>query len=225
MEKMLILDVETTNSLDDALIYDLGFAVIDQTGKIFEGGSYVVADIFLNDELMKEAYFADKIPQYKEDLRNGKRIMRRWKTLKFIMRDIIKQYEITKILAYNVRFDWNAILTTERYLTKSKYRYFLPFGCYPLDILKMARKKYKDDEKYLSFCKENGYMITENRARFTAEVMYKFLTGDNNFTESHTGFEDVQIEKEIFINCLDFFEVAPLWLPLIEGDQGARANS
>lgn len=214
MEKFLILDVETTNSLDDALIYDLGFAVIDKTGKIYENGSYVIADIFLNDELMKEAYFAEKIPQYKEDLRNGKRIMRRWKTLKFIIRDIVKQYNITKVLAYNVRFDWNAILTTERYLTKSRFRYFLPFGCYPVDILKMARKKYKNNENYLSFCKKNDYMISENRPRFTAEVMYRFLSKDEDFIESHTGFEDVLIEKDIFVNCIEFFDNAFLWLPL-----------
>ena len=29
MEKILIIDTETTNSLDDALVYDLGYIVAD----------------------------------------------------------------------------------------------------------------------------------------------------------------------------------------------------
>ena len=29
MEKIIIIDTETTNSLDDALVYDIGFIVAD----------------------------------------------------------------------------------------------------------------------------------------------------------------------------------------------------
>ena len=45
---VLILDTETTNSLDDPLAYDIGFGVIDtETGEAVETHSYVVAGIFL----------------------------------------------------------------------------------------------------------------------------------------------------------------------------------
>jgi hypothetical protein len=36
----------------------------------------------------------------------------------------------------------------------------------------------------------------------TAEILYRYITGDDNFTESHTGLEDVLIEKEIFKKCM-----------------------
>ena len=62
--KSLVVDVESTNSLDDPFTYDIGFAVVDDEGNVYEKYSYVVADIFLDKELMKSAYFAEKIPQY-----------------------------------------------------------------------------------------------------------------------------------------------------------------
>ena len=35
----------------------------------------------------------------------------------------------------------------------------------------------------------------------TAEVLYRFLSGDNEFSEEHKGLDDVLIEKEILIEC------------------------
>ena len=36
----------------------------------------------------------------------------------------------------------------------------------------------------------------------TAEVLYRYIKGNKDFIESHTGLEDVMIEKEIFVECL-----------------------
>ena len=70
MEKRyIVLDTETTNSLDDPIAYDIGFAVIDEYGTVYETHSYVIADVFLDKDLMASAYFADKIPQYWEDIK------------------------------------------------------------------------------------------------------------------------------------------------------------
>jgi DNA polymerase III epsilon subunit-like protein len=202
MEKFLIIDTETTNSLDDPLCYDIGFAVIDKNAKVYEAHSYVVADIFLDKELMKSAYFADKIPQYWEDIKEGKRLLRRLTTIRFILVDICKQYGIKKVFAHNARFDARSLNLTQRFLTSSKYRYFLPWGVEWWDTLKMARKLLKKNDEYGSFCYENGYMTSRNQRRYTAEILYRYLTGNNNFVESHTGLEDVLIEKEILRFCL-----------------------
>ena len=43
-KKYLILDVETANSMDDPLVYDIGFAIADNTGKIYEAYSFVISD-------------------------------------------------------------------------------------------------------------------------------------------------------------------------------------
>ena len=69
------------------------------------------------------------------------------------------------------------------------------------DTLKMARQVIGKMPTYKYFCEENGYLTKNGRLRFTAEILYRFITRDNDFVESHTGLEDVLIEKEIMAYC------------------------
>ena len=41
----LMLDTETANTLDDPLVYDIGLAVVDKTGKVNGHGCYIKRDI------------------------------------------------------------------------------------------------------------------------------------------------------------------------------------
>lgn len=200
-EKVIVLDTETTNSIDDPIAYDIGFAVIDINGEVYETHSYVVADVFLDRELMASAFFADKIPQYWEDIKNGNRKLRKLKTIKYILADVCKQYGIKKICAYNCRFDVRSLNLTQRFLTNSKYRYFYPYEIQFMDILKLARGILKNDDKYGEFCYNNDYMTKNNQRRYTAEIVYRYLF-DENFIESHTGCEDCEIEGKIMIELL-----------------------
>lgn len=200
--KFLVLDTETTNSIDDPFCYDVGFAVVDGAGNVYEKHSYVVADVFLDKELMASAYFADKIPQYWEDIKSGKRILRRYKTIRFILRDVINQYGIKYVVAHNASFDYRSTNYTQRLLTSSKYRYFLPYGLEIWDTLKMAREVLGQDDTYRKFCVDHEYLTKNNQNRYTAEIIYRFLTGDLDFVEEHTGLEDVLIEKDILSYCL-----------------------
>lgn len=200
-EKFLVIDTETTNSIDDPICYDVGFAVIDRKGNVYESHSYVVADIFLDKELMESAYFSDKIPQYWEEIKNGKRKLRKLKTIRSIVADVCAQYNIKIAIAHNARFDYRSLNLTQRFLTNSKYRYFLPYGIEFWDTLKMARKVFNGEE-YDTFCYENGFITKNNRKQYTAEVLYRFLTNNLDFVEEHTGLEDVMIEKEIFAYCM-----------------------
>ena len=203
--KFLVIDTETTNSIDDPFCYDVGFAVVDATGKVYETHSYMVADIFLDDSLMESAYFKDKIPQYWADIQNGKRTLRRFKTIKAILRDVVEQYGIKYIVAHNASFDYRSLNYTQRLLTSSKYRYFFPWECEIWCTLKMARQVLGKDENYKQFCVDNGYTYGKEekpQLRFTAEIIHRFLTGDLEFVEEHTGLEDVLIEKDILAYCL-----------------------
>ena len=202
-EKIIVIDTETANTIDDPFCYDVGFAVIDRTGKVYETHSYVIADIFLDEkEMMEEAYFADKIPQYWEDIKNGKRQLRRFQTVKRIFRDVCDQYNIKTVAAHNARFDYRSTNVTQRFLTSSKYRYFFPYGVEIWDTLKMAKEIFSKDDEYGVFCLENGYMTKRGQRRYTAEILYRYLTRNKDFVESHTGLEDVMIEKEIFVECI-----------------------
>lgn len=201
MKKFIVLDTETTNSLDDPLTYDIGFAVIDEKGKVYENYSFVIAEIFLDKELMKSAYFADKIPQYWQDIKDGKRKLVKLLTVKKILTKVMKDNHINIVIAHNARFDYRSLATTQRFLTSSKYRYFLPYGTEIYCTLKMARQALKNNIEYDNFCWNNQYITKKGCKRYTAEIIYRFLTGNNDFIESHTGLEDVLIEKEIFSFC------------------------
>jgi DNA polymerase III epsilon subunit-like protein len=91
-----------------------------------------------------------------------------------------------------------------RYQTKSRCRWFIPWGTEIIDTLKLARNTFGKDPKYVTWCEENGYMTNHStpRPRLTAEILYRYITGDNSYMESHTGLEDVTIEKEIFKECM-----------------------
>lgn len=182
--------------------YDIGWAVVDKRGKVYKTASYVVADIFLDERnLMKSAYYADKIPNYWKDIREGKRKLATWNTIRKQFINDIKEYNIKQVFAHNMRFDHGTLNNTERWLSKSKYRYFFPYDIEICDTLKMARDVIGKMPSYKRFCKENELMTKNNQCRFTAEALFRFISRDADFAESHTALEDVLIEKEILRYC------------------------
>lgn len=208
MEKYIVIDTETTNSIDDPICYDVGWAVVDENGEIYDSFSFVVADVFLDSEIMDSAYYKDKIPQYWNEIKNGKRKLAKFKTILKIFKESVRKHGVKQVFAHNARFDYRSLNLTQRYLTNSKYRFFFPFGIEICDTLKMARQALKFNTDYDNFCWDNNYLTARGCKRFTAEILFRFLSGNNGFEESHTGLEDVLIEKEILKFCLNCgFEV------------------
>lgn len=199
----LTIDTETTNDFDDPIVYDIGCAIHDKNGKVYETRSFVIYDTFFGmADLMKTAYYAEKIPQYLEDIKNGTRKVVQYKTARHEIYTLCKKYNVKAVIAHNMAFDYNALHTTQRYLTKSKYRWFFPFGTELWDSLKMAQSTICKQKNYIRFCKENNYLTKFGRPQATAEVLYRYITNNTDFIEEHTGLADVMIEKEITAKCL-----------------------
>jgi hypothetical protein len=207
----ICLDTETANTIDNdgvldmtnVLFYDLGFQVVDSHGRTYgKKFSFVNSDIFLHEkELMQSAYYAKKIPQYWKDIWAGKRKVATTAEIRKVLCEIVKEYDCKFVCAHNAMFDSRALNNTQRWVTKSKFRYFLPYGLEWWDTLKMARSVMGKMPTYRKFCEENGYLTKRGQLRFTAEICYRFITKDNTFEESHTGLEDVEIETEILRYC------------------------
>lgn len=209
--KYLIIDTETTNTLVDednkldissGLVYDVGLAIINEKGEIFEEHSLINADVFFNREIMATAYYADKIPTYWEQIKNGSRKISNTYKINRLIKELIKTYEVEAVIAHNAHFDITVLNTTLRYITKSKYRYFFPYGTEIYDTLKMARQTLGKADTYKKYCAENNYLTKKGQPKLTAEIIYRFLKNEPAFEESHTGLEDVKIEKEIFAYCM-----------------------
>ena len=206
------LDTETCNGimvgekldLTQSLVYDIGWAVTDKKGRIYETRSFVVREIFCGmKDVMTSAYYANKIPQYWEDIQAGRRIMANFLTIRRQLLEDIKNYGVKSIFAHNASFDVRALNNTIRYLTKSKFRWFFPWNVTIWDTLKMARQTIGKQKSYQTYCAKNNYLTKHKkpRVRLTAEILYRYLTGDENFAESHTGLEDVLIETKIMAHC------------------------
>ena len=199
----LTIDTETANGLEDPIVYDIGGCIHDKKGNIYETFSFIIYETFYGmKDLMKSAYYAYKIPQYEAQIKSGERKVVRFNTAKQKIKELCDEYEVKAIIAHNARFDYRSTTRTQRYLTKSKYRYFLPYGIPIWDSLKMAKDTICKQPTYQKWCAKNNFLTKNGKPRATAEILYKYISGDIDFKEDHTGLEDVLIEIAITCKCI-----------------------
>jgi hypothetical protein len=201
-ELYLVIDTETCNSIEQPLPYDIGYAICDRYGNIFLKRSFVVAEMFIDrQDLMQSAYFAEKIPQYWEDIKQGKREVRTlWQIRKTLHKDM-KDFKVKKVGAYNMGFDKRALNNITRYATKSWCRWFFPFGTEYFCIWNMACQVILNSSSYVKYALKYGLVSEKDNLLTSAECCYRFLKKNIDFLESHTGLEDVEIEIEIMAKC------------------------
>jgi hypothetical protein len=199
----LVCDIETANHAEDALAYDVGLAIIDRNGTVYEKHSFICKEIFFDEaDLMRSAYYANKIPEYYKGISDGSRKVA---TLYEIRAKVFEMYEFwhfKAIMAYNAYFDNSGLNRTQRYITKSKYRWFFPYGVPVHCIWHMACQTICSMKKYHKFCTDNGFVSKSGNIQTSAEVVYRFLTDNPDFEEEHKGLEDVLIEAYIFSECI-----------------------
>lgn len=200
---VMVIDTETANSVEQPMPYDFGWAIVNtETGEIVEKFSYVCAEIFLDRELMEQAYFAEKIPMYWDDIQTGKRQLKKLLNIRKEILNCLKTYNIKQVCAYNMGFDKRASHNDIRYITSSKLRWFFPYGIEFVCIWHMACTSFLNTSDYVNYATIHGFVSEAGNIQTSAECAYRFLTDDADFAESHTGLEDVLIEVAILLNCL-----------------------
>lgn len=199
----IVGDIETANFAEDALAYDVGLAIIDRKGNVYDRKSFIVSEIFVNEpDLMKSAYYAHKIPEYLAEIERGGREVATFYKVVALLKEWNTKYKPKAFLAYNAFFDMSGLNRTQRYITKSKYRYALPYGLQVQCIWHMACQTICSQKKYYDFCIKNGFVSKAGNISTSAETVYRFLTNDPIFQEEHKGLEDVEIEAKIFAECI-----------------------
>lgn len=201
-EMYLVIDTETCNTIEQPLPYDVGYAICDRYGNIVLEKSFVVAETFLDmKEAMQSAYYAEKIPRYWEDIKNGTRVVKSIWNIRRELHSDMKAYNVKWVGAYNMGFDKRALNNAMRYTTKSFCRWFFPFGTKYFCIWHMACQTLMNSRNYIRFAKENGLESEKGNILTSAESCYRYLKNMVDFSESHTGLEDVKIEIEIMAKC------------------------
>lgn len=204
----LVVDVETANSTEQGLTYDIGFSVCDKKGNMYESRSYAISDIFFdekkifnNSQLMDSAYYSKKLPQYYDGMRNGDWVVAPLLIVRKEIHQLMKDYNISVVCAYNCNFDRNALNTTLRYISKSALRWFFPYGTEFYCIWNMACQTICKQVGYRKFCLENGFYSLCGNMKTSAETVWAYLTQTPTFEEKHTGLKDVEIEVKIMAHC------------------------
>ena len=199
----LTIDTETANNMDNPFVFDIGGAIHDKQGNVMETFSFIVKEVFYGmPDLMAECFYQSKLPMYRAQIEQGFRQVKSWYEIRTHVHKLCDRYSVKAIIAHNMRFDYRSTNTTQRYLTYSRYRYFFPKDIPLWDTLSMARDTIVKQKTYIRFCENNGYCTKNGKPRATAEILYRYITNNVDFTESHTGLEDVLIEKEIFVKCI-----------------------
>ena len=204
----LVLDVETANSTEQALTYDIGFAICDKQGNIYLKRSYAVSDIFFDEkkifgnmELMNTAYYAEKLPQYYEGMHTGVWQVSPLLVIRKEIHAIMKEWNVRAVCAYNASFDTNALNITTRYVTKSFLRWFFPFGTDVYCIWNMACQVLATQKTFQKIALREDWISEKGNLQTSAEVMWRYLSGEYEFEEKHTGLADVEIECKIMAKC------------------------
>lgn len=198
---ILVVDVETAGDVQkNPLTYDIGFAVVDKKGNVYEKHSYAIEEIFDDDALMRSAYYYSKLPLYREKISQGIMKVKPLRYVRRVMLNTMKKYNIDTVAAYNCNFDRGALNNTWNELTN--YPYFFPYGTKFECIWHMACQTIFSQKSFPKWALENGFYSKAGNLQTNAEVAYNWLLKSDDFVEEHTGLSDVLIETEIMAWCI-----------------------
>lgn len=205
------IDTETCNTkkingkLDSSkgLVYDIGWVITNKKGRIYVEHSFIVKEIFYGKkDLMDSCYYKEKIPTYEKDIAEGKRVVKSFFEIWELFKKEVALYKINTVFAHNSFFDYTVLNHTLTYLLKAKKtKYFTPYSMIWWDTVRMSQNAVGIQKTYQRFCEVQGYITKNKKPRFTAEVLYRYITRNNSFIESHTGLEDIKIETTILAYC------------------------
>ena len=201
----LIIDTETAPTRKvpmqlmaaNSLVYDMGGVVRDtKTGEIVHSFSFVIADTFYNTSMMQSAYYADKLPQYHEGVAKGLWLSVPFKYVYEYVNNIIAEYGIKTVWAYNAQFDITTLNNTIHYYSNGWIKSFFAANIEIKDIWARC-SNITGTKKYVSYCIDNGYLTDKGNPKTSAEIVYRYLTQNDDFIEAHTALNDAEIEAFI----------------------------
>jgi hypothetical protein len=81
------------------------------------------------------------------------------------------------------------------------YRWFFPYGTEFIDLWNLACTTILNRPSYIRYAIENNFISSKGNIFTSAECAYRYITKDKDFSECHTGLEDVRIEIAIMAYC------------------------
>lgn len=194
----MVLDTETASTA--AIPYDIAYTIIDRKGNTIEQKNYLVEELFYSPIgrhlLMNDDFSKNKMARYLEFMSNAE--IKAFAAIREEMRKTIKAYNCV-VVAYNAKFDFECLTNFAQSLGfKNFFKPTTPIW----DLWNIALNTLADSARYVKFCNENNLCSDKGNLKSSAEVMYRYLTKNNDFVEEHTALADTEIEAAILLACL-----------------------
>ena len=194
---VVVFDTETV-SLEKPFCYNIGYTIVNvDNGETLVKRDYVVEQVWHNPMLFITAYYADKRDIYVATMRSRKTVMAKYGYIcQAMIRDFIK-FEVAGAYAFNSPFDDKVFTYNSDWFKCNN-----PFDNIPIFDIRGYVHQFMVDDNFKKFCEDNGYFTDSGNYSTTAEVMYRYLTGNTDFIEEHTALSDSEIEAEILLECI-----------------------
>lgn len=193
-----IVDTETTG-VEKPFVYNIGWSIYDtEANEIVYRAEYIVEQVWHNAELFTTAYYAEKRDWYIGQMKARKILMKKLGYITQRMYHSFKEFDVQGAYAYNSPFD-------ERVFNYNCdwFKVINPFDSVPwFDIRGYVHKVLAFSPSYQQFCKEHELYTDSGNYSTTAEAVYKYITNNTEFVESHTALADVLIELDILKHCI-----------------------
>lgn len=184
-----VFDTETIG-IDKKWIYDLGMVIITKKGFPLFGKRWIIEEVMNIPNIDEIAYYGKKIRTFYKNMQTVKFAYAREE-----FRKIMEYFKVNTITAYNLQFDMSAVKSTIKFTGIGGK--FLNYPVDYFDLWNASCNSIFQQKLFKETAIENQWLTENGNFRTTAEIAYRYITGNYNFIESHTALEDASIEAKI----------------------------
>lgn len=205
-KKFAVIDTETIGGLAFPRILDIGIAICDKDGDIYETLNLLCREglqRLMYEEIITEenpnAFWTPQKKQWYYDKANTSINVMDWQHCCRFIDMLLHKHHITTIMAYNLQFDKRAIANSNAHFLGYNFLKEYEEQC----IWGMACETICNTKKYQDFCLRNNlYSASGKNISTNAENVYRFISNNLHHIEAHNALSDAIEEAKIFAYCL-----------------------
>ena len=168
--KYIILDTETKTINGNIFAYSIGFMVVDRYDRIYEKWEFLIKETIQDYKINLDKYANNPV------------IIASAKSIKRLLLRLIDDYNIKAIIAHNAPHDKTALYNTLKGLD------VVPWLC-----------TYRTALKTLCRYKTYPYKTKTGLPSATAQDLYRYISGEDNFIQTHTALDDCMVCYAIYL--------------------------
>lgn len=184
-----VFDTETVG-VKKKWIYDLGMVILTKKSNILYKKRWTIEEVMNIPNIAEIAYYGDKVRTFYKNMQPVKFALAREE-----FRQIMNYFQVNVVTAYNLHFDMSAIKETLQFTEIGNK--FLNYSVNYFDLWDACCNSIFQQKTFKLIATEQNWLTKQKNFQTTAEIAYRYITGNYNFIEPHTALEDAIIEAKI----------------------------